>query len=327
MANGTSILIIEDTEWDYKEIYNFLTGEGYTCYPQEENFNKFITNLQNYLKPSNQTIKQDATNYLQHVCGELSPKLIILDVQLLPTDNDRSGLIFLEFLRKKYPYIPILVLTIHRFDDVTTAFQTVGGVANYFLSKILEDDNLVLSKEFFQKRLHPVIMMLLYWYGISTSGREILDAINSNQNELFSFLDKKFGLLQFDINKISDNIEHLKNYTDVLLRLVQYNISQDDKKAAELVENFIEEFSLITDVPKISENKPKMIELLKKAKDEFKEHILKKEIVAKDIAEILTRTFKEIIGAEEDESIIKAGLFSICKAVGRTWKFYRTGEF
>ena len=320
MTNETSILIIEDTQGDYQKIYNFLTTEGYTSYPNPDTFPEFIKNVQNYLTGSDSTSKVTTSDYLNSFLKDLSPKLIILDIRLFPSEDDRSGLKFLKFLRAKYPYVPVLVLTIHTFEEVSPVF-TQDKKANYFLNKIL--DNLSLSEKFFQTKLSPVITMLLYWHEISYSNRDIYDLLKSQEKNLIAYLDTRFGILTYDINTISTSLEDLRRHTDVLLRIAQYNLAKNDKKAGEIVDNFISEFTKITDVPKISANKTKLVEALKKSKENLRK-IVKGEIVDKDIAALIKETFKEIIGADEDESVTKAILLTTCRAIGSAWKFYRT---
>lgn len=322
MTNETAILIIEDTQADYRKIDNFLTTKGYSCHPTSSNFAEFLKNVQNYLGDTDGALRKTAGDYLNSFLKDLSPKLIILDIKLLPNESDLSGLTFLEFIRNRYPYVPVVILTIHTFDEISSSF-TGGQKSNYFLNKIL--NNVSLSDELLQRRLAPVITMLMYWYEISYSKKEIFEAMKSHEEALISFFDERFGILENNVAQISNNIEELKRYADVLLRIAQYNVSKNDKKAGEIVDNFIGEFTKITDVPQISANKKKLMEALIKSKDDLRK-IIKGEI-EKDIAAYVKETFKEIIGVDEDESITKAILLTSCKAIGSAWKFYRTGEF
>ncbi|MFO0793397.1 MAG: response regulator [Candidatus Brocadiaceae bacterium] len=318
MVNGTPILIVEDTQDDYTKICNFLMINGYTIYPQNNKFNEFLKNIQIYIKDT----KVTAAKYLNKFLTRLKPKLIILDIQLLPKEGDLSGLKILQFLRNMYPDVPILILTIHTFDEISSSYSG-DKKANYYLCKILNNEN--LSEEFFNTRLAPVINMLLYWYNISYSKGDIYDLVKSSKEELITCIDKLEGVLKYDISIISNNLGDLMTHTNVLLRMVQYNIVANNKKAGKVVENFIEEFSLITDVPKISDNKTKLVNSLQKAKTELIK-IVKKEI-DKDIGAFIKETFKEIIGVDEDGSVTKAALLSLCKGIGKVWKFYRTGDF
>ncbi|MBM3713788.1 MAG: response regulator [Actinobacteria bacterium] len=324
MGKTTPILIVEDTQDDYNKIYKFLTINGYTVYPQNNDFNKYLENVQNYVKDTNELSKYNASEYLNNFFKDMNPELIILDIQLLPKEGDRSGLKFLPFLRNQYPYVPILILTIHTFGEISAAYAG-DNKANYYLCKILNNENLNLSEEFFNTRLAPVINMLLYWHRVSYSTGDIHDSLKSHMEELFAYLEKEFCILKYDINQISNNLHDLKNHTEILLRVAQYNIASNDKKATEMIEKFIDEFSLITNVPKISQNKTELVISLRKAKTELVK-IVKKEI-DKDIGAFISETFKEIIGADEDESVTKAVLLSLCKGIGKVWKFYRTGDF
>jgi CheY-like chemotaxis protein len=323
MDNGTTILVVEDTESDFLKLSEFLKRLGCDSYPEREEYHEFIDNVRYYLSEGSQDKISKGADYLKSKLGSIEPQLILLDVQLKCDSKDRSGEKFLKFLRKQYRYVPVLILSVHPFDEITSMF-TEDSKANYYLNKTLYD-NVTLSEEFLEKRLDPVITMLLYWEEVAYSKSDIYEALEARDDKLFSHLDKRIGILKYDISEVLGNLNELRKHVDVQMRMVQFNLAKNDKKAEELVENFIAEIAIITDVPVISNNKIDIVEKLENAKEEIMK-IFKGEI-EEDITSFVADTLKEIIGIEEDETFTKAVLRCVWKAIGKGWRLYRTGEW
>jgi CheY-like chemotaxis protein len=83
----------------------------------------------------------------------LHPDLVLLDIRLSPSPNDRLGLVILRQLRATMPRLPIIVLTGLEEPDVYETAMALGASA--FIPKPIDRQNLLAHV---QKTLAHVVV-------------------------------------------------------------------------------------------------------------------------------------------------------------------------
>lgn len=315
MNTSNKILIIEDDIVDYRHIFNGLST--YDCYPKNEDFESFKMHLRGWLEGhSDDRIKQ-AKEYFDIFLGNKDFVAIILDIKLLEEKKDKSGLVFIEFLRNHYfPLIPIVMLSSLPARDVRPGLTEASGMANYYLHKSSEEGR--LSSDFFKNQLKPVLSMLITWHTTNSPEKIIKQVSVAYTKEILEYLDDKFGLAEEKLDLVCSTAQELREFAAVNLGVLRYHVKINNKNAGKLADSLIAEFGLTMSIPKLEKYRKPILEGLKASKDEIA-NILKGES-KKEITDYLKKIIRDKLGCDEDDPVLEEALITLVNFLRKNFK-------
>jgi len=178
--NNFKILILEDSEDDFKAIQEILMRYEVTLFPNTEEDHDSLSNkldlLANYSKYSNNNESnknaKGIANQIGNFVKNFEPNLILLDVGINFNNNeDKSGLLLYKVFKERNIKAEIIICSKHNREDITNGFEEIkncewiykrraGSLNDQIVDKIVKKYNLTLLKN--DKPLN-IISKKNYW--------------------------------------------------------------------------------------------------------------------------------------------------------------------
>jgi hypothetical protein len=137
------VLIIEDLEEDFRNIYKICTDNSCQCFPSTadmSHYNLFFDNILEFLadiyEGNSPTISKKK---LDNILGDFIPDFMICDVNLLNTQEyiDETGFHFrTRYLLEKFPEVPALFFTVSDESWVKNYMEPI----DYYIQKLKENN-------------------------------------------------------------------------------------------------------------------------------------------------------------------------------------------
>lgn len=306
MEDRYRVFIVEDKGGHWRRLQEYLSTE-YIVYPNSnEEHQELMANIDVLISFYKGDIDLDspvseAKQEVVTLIEQFKPDLLILDAAL-SGDDLITGQKFLKDVRVRFHYTPILILSGHTFEDLETN-NFFSENPNYYLEK----QGTEVTKEMVEKRLKPVINLLL--------------RLNKMKN-MEDFVNRGFHMIDRRLETIEQNVSPIRENIDILLRIAQYEIGKSDKKAKELVDQIISSADI--ELQEIIVDKESFLKSL----NGLKRNLISafKEDTKDEIVEITKSFLKEWSGETEDKSLVELTLKLMGKGLLSAFKFYRTGD-
>lgn len=304
MENRKKILIVDDQSENYQNLTNLLYH--YECLPEDNSSNygyKFFFDKIKSFCQDPQSMHKEMKDYLTGFFALHDNKidLLIIDVDLLDNGIDKSGIIFLSFLRDYFfSYTPAMLLTKFHQDEVNDALLDAGGRANYYLRRPQSTDSETIKN--FNITLERVVNMLIDWHDRNPTEKIIGDLLNSHDERIITVIQQQFSPIQTQLEKLFEQYSELEKYSMTLLSLISYHIKYDSSgKGERLVDNFISEMGF-TDQIKDLEQKQNIVDRFKSIKNDLVESL--KGNFEINFLDYIKQEIKDELKLKDDDSLL-----------------------
>ena len=337
MFKKTKVMIVEDNFSYYECLHDELNILNFECWPSKANYTEIQQLITNKLLDENDD-KLRFEEKLDKFYHNLNIDAIILDIDLIGSKfkEDKSGITYMKYLRKYFPYSPILILT--KFTPLSIQEAFADSYRVFYLEKIKDtnmevinnfsDDASHVYKKFIRDVVGPVLRMIINWDNQTTVEKMVNIILEKYTKNVIDKLDEKFGIMDETLESIFSREDQLIQYSKLSITALKYLVNERSQRAGEIIDKLIklEGFENIINVDLavkyqiqtgLTNAKEHLIDAMKGKGDQ------KFDIVLKQI-------LKDILNCDDDDTVYKKTIMIILKQIARNIKIinvmYEVGE-